>query len=311
VVENGDEGEDDAVKNYEAQPVSDIECELGEAPRWDGVRGEFVWVDILGGIARRARWTGTALEPIAEYRLGQHVGAVNTVASGGYIAAAGTGFVHIADDGTLRPMTTTPAAGVPVRMNDAVCDPDGRFWAGTVPYDVSHHGAASLFRLDPDGIVHLMLAHVTISNGLVWSRDRRRLYYADSIEPTVWRFDLDEHGEISGRHAHIRLEGPGVPDGMYGDEDDHLWVAINGRGEVHRFDPTGRHVATVTVPHATQTSSCALGGPEGRTLFVTTAFENMPAAERKRQPAAGLVHAVGVDVAGPPMVPYAGSMPAA
>jgi sugar lactone lactonase YvrE len=298
------------VKTYEAQPVSDIECELGEAPRWDGRRGEFIWVDILGGVARRARWTGTALEPLAEYRLGQHVGAVNSAASGGYVAAAGTGFVHVADDGTLHPMATTPAADVPVRMNDAVCDPDGRLWAGTVPYEVSHHGTASLFRLDADGTVHVVLPHVTISNGLVWSTDRSRLYYVDSVEPTVWRFDVDARGDVSGRQAHIRIDGPGVPDGMYGDEDDHLWVAINGGGEVRRFDPAGRHVATVTVPHAAQASSCALGGPDGRTLFVTTAFENMPADVRKSQPAAGLVHAVQVGVAGPPMVPYAGVTPA-
>jgi sugar lactone lactonase YvrE len=309
VVDHTGEREDETVKTYEAHPVSEIECELGEAPRWDGIRGEFIWVDILGGIARRARWTGAALEPLAQYRLGQHVGAVNTVAAGGYLAAAGIGFVHIDDDGTLQPMSSTPAAEVPVRMNDAVCDPSGRFWAGTVPYQVSHRGAASLFRLDVDGTVRVMLPHVTISNGLVWTRDARRMYYADSAEPIVWRFDVDSAGEISGRQVHIRIDGPGVPDGMYGDDDDHLWVAINGAGEVRRFDPDGRHVATVTVPHAKQTSSCALGGPAGRTLFVTTAFENMPADERKRQPAAGLVHAVEVDVAGPPMVPYAGGVP--
>lgn len=291
-----------------AEPVSDVRCELGEGPRWDAVRGEFVWVDIVHGAVRRASWQGGALQVIARYTLDRPVGAVTTVASGGYLAAAGTGFAYLGEDGSAREVATTPGAAVPVRMNDAQCDPHGRFWAGTMPYDSAHRGAGTLYRLEPGGAVTIALAHVTISNGLAWSADGTRLFYVDSADSTVWSFHVDDDGTLSGRHAHIVHSGDGVPDGICRDDDDHLWVAINGGGQVRRFDPSGRQVATVAVPGARQVSSCALGGEDGQTLFITTAFENLPDEERRRQSGAGLVHAVTVEVPGPAMTPFAGEL---
>jgi sugar lactone lactonase YvrE len=149
-----------------------------------------------------------------------------------------------------------------------------------------------------------MLPHVTISNGLAWTSDLRTMYYVDSADATVSAFDFGADGSIADRRAFYVHHGEGVPDGICRDDEDHLWVAINGGGELRRFSPSGEQVATVAVAGAEQVSSCALGGPSGRILFATTAFENMPAAQRASQPHAGLVHAVEVDVAGPPMTPY-------
>src|SRR5699024_6715414 len=57
-----------------------------------------------------------------------------------------------------------------IRMNDGGCDPDGRFYCGSMGYD-QQPGVASLYRLDPDLSVHPVLGDVTISNGLEWSPD--------------------------------------------------------------------------------------------------------------------------------------------
>jgi sugar lactone lactonase YvrE len=291
------------MRSYQARPVGDLRCELGEGPRWDGARNEFCWVDIVHGTFRRASWDGQRLSVLAEYRLDEPVGAVTTVRSGGWLAAAGTGFVAIAEDGTTRTVASTPPAPARLRANDAQCDPAGRFWAGLMPYDTSQHGAGALYRLDADSSVHLALAHATIANGLAWTPDGTRMWWVDSADKTVWTFRVGAAGALSQRAPFYVHDGPGVPDGICRDEQGGLWVAINGGGEVRRFDETGTQTAVVTVPAAHQVSSCCLGGADGRTLFCTTTFENLPPQQRDAD--AGLVHAVRVDVPGRPMTPFA------
>ena len=296
------------MRTYEATPVTDTFCELCEGPRWDGVHGEFLWVDIIHNTFRRATWDGSRLEVIAVYELDGPVGAVTTVHGGGWLAAVGTGFVTIAEDGFATKIGTTPGAGVPARMNDAQCDPAGRFWAGTMPYDTSDRGAGALYRLDPDHSVHVAWPQATIANGLAWTEDGTRMWWVDSGDDTVWTFRVAPDGTPSARTAFYVHEGAGVPDGIVRDLEGQLWVAINGGGEVRRFDADGTQTAVVTFPDATQVSSCCLGGEDGRTLFCTTTFEHMPDDERARQPNAGLVHAVRVDVPGAPMTPFAGPL---
>jgi sugar lactone lactonase YvrE len=69
-----------------------------------------------------------------------------------------------------------------VRMNEGGCDPDGRFYCGSMAYD-KQAGAAALYRLDPDRSVHVVLDDVTVSNGLDWRPDGSRAYYNDTRNP--------------------------------------------------------------------------------------------------------------------------------
>ena len=66
-----------------------------------------------------------------------------------------------------------------VRMNEGGCDPNGRFYCGSVAYDQSA-GAAKLCRLDANLTVHTVLTQVTVSNGLDWSPDGSLAYYNDT-----------------------------------------------------------------------------------------------------------------------------------
>ena len=106
--------------------------------------------------------------------------------------------------------------------------------------------------------------------------------------PTVYHHYvtmLERYGikSLATRFSYTVHYGDGVPDGICRDDEDHLWVAINGGGELRRFTPHGEQVAIVAVTGAKQVSSCALGGPERRTLFVTTTFENLPAEAWSRR----------------------------
>jgi sugar lactone lactonase YvrE len=297
-----------AETEWTAHPVSSESAELGEGPRWDPLRQELLWVDILAGIVRRGEWRDGTLTTRTEYHVGRPVGAVSTVASGGLLVAAGTGLAWLDDDGTLTEFLDLEAASNgTVRMNDCVCDPQGRLWAGSMPYDTSRIGVGNLVRIDHDGSVHPILRDVTVSNGLAWNSAGTTMFYADSADTVVWQFDFDAGtGDVSNRRPFARLDS-GVPDGICRDDEDHVWVTAHGAGRVHRFSPDGRLVATVVVPNVDNVSACAFGGADRSTLFITTATIGMTADEKLAQPDAGRVHAVRVDVSGPAPIPFAGS----
>ena len=101
-------------------------------------------------------------------------------------------------------------------MNDGACDPQGRFWAGTLADDF-RAGGGSLYRLDGDGRTELMLRDLTISNGLGWSPDGATMYLADSGPRVVHAFSFDaDGGTISDGRVLVTVSaeawGTGWPD---------------------------------------------------------------------------------------------------
>lgn len=191
--------------------------------------------------------------------------------------------------------------GPPVRFNDGKCDPAGRFWVGTISMDGAR-GQSKLYRLDGDGSLHEMLSDVSISNGIVWTADRKTMYYNDTPTGTVQAFDYDDaSGSISNRRVAIAMrEIDGWPDGMCIDGEGMLWVAMWGAGAVNRYNPeSGELLQQVKVP-APHTSSCAFGGPDLKTLYITTARAELSDAELARYPQSGDLFVAEVSVAGVP-----------
>jgi sugar lactone lactonase YvrE len=191
-------------------------------------------------------------------------------------------------------------------MNDGACDPAGRFWAGSMAYDLAP-GLGSLHVLDVDGSVRTVLTGLTISNGIGWSPDGGTMYLVDSGPKTVEAFDFDvDRGEISRRRTLVRIDegGPG-PDGLTVDDEGQLWVAVYGGAALRRYTPSGREVARVRLP-VSQPTSCWFGGPGRDLLFVTTCWEHLDATQRAAQPDAGRVFLARPRATGPPATPYAG-----
>jgi sugar lactone lactonase YvrE len=139
---------------------------LSEGPRWHEDAGELLWVDILGATFHRgALATDGSLELVASVAIDRHVGAVAPVVGGGYVLAAGTGFLFVDPAGAVSELAQPEAGRSDVRMNDGACDPQGRFWADTMAYDESP-GAGVLYRLELDGSCTRVLTGLTISNGI-------------------------------------------------------------------------------------------------------------------------------------------------
>jgi hypothetical protein len=154
------------------------------------------------------------------------------------VLAVERGFALEDDDGTVTPLPelwTDPG----VRMNEGGCDPDGRFYCGSMAYD-QRPGAGALYRLDPDGSARTVLENVTISNGLEWSPDGSRAYYNDTPTQRIDVFDYDSESGLTGRRpfAEIPAEAGG-PDGLTVDEEGGVWVALYEGGAVRRYASDG------------------------------------------------------------------------
>ena len=284
---------------------------LSEGPRWHDERGELLWVDILGCQMHRGTLTSDgSLERVASIAIDRHVGAVAPALGGGYVLAAGPGFLFVGDDESVRELAQPEAGRSDVRMNDGACDPQGRFWAGTMAYDESP-GAGTLYRLELDGSCTTMLTGLTIANGIGWSPDATVMYLNDSGTGCVERFSFDgDSGAITDRRTLVHSDRPGVvPDGLTVDAQGGIWVAMWGGGAVDRYSPDGTLLASLRLP-VERPTSCAFGGPGMATLFVTTARDGSD-DERERQPDAGHVFSiVGLGVRGLACEPYRGHIPA-
>src|ERR1043166_4276007 len=211
----------------ELEVVLQPRAKVGEGPTWDERTQTLVWVDIMGNsvhVYDPASGQDRAVD------VGQPVGAAGLRERGGLVLALRDGFGLLdADLGNLK-MVAEVEADVPSnRMNDGKCDAAGRFWAGTMAFEVAP-GVGALYRLAPDHQVIRVLTDITLSNGLDWTADNRQMYYIDSTTQGVDAIDFDlEHGTLGERRRNITIPAvAGLPDGMTVDAEGGLWGALHG-----------------------------------------------------------------------------------
>jgi sugar lactone lactonase YvrE len=270
-----------------AEPVGDVTAVLGEGPYWVPEDDCLLWVDIHRGQLHRTYFpSGEAIT--------MNLGAVSAAfpaVGGGILTAGGSKLaLHLPAERGEKWITRViaevpPRAGI--RFNDAGVDPAGRVWVGSMHIGESEP-LGELYRLDAGGVLTTVVKGVTVSNGLGWSPDGSRMYYADSPMRRIDMFDYDPAtGEAFQRRVFADLSAfDGVPDGLTVDADGCVWVAIWGGGVVRRFAPDGSQDAVIPVP-VSQPTSCAFGGPGMTDLYLTSASVGLTEAELKAQPLAG------------------------
>jgi sugar lactone lactonase YvrE len=268
-----------------AEPVLNVRAELGEGALWHPEEQKLYWVDIEG---RALHIYDPASGADIQFPTGERISTVVPVAGGNVLVALQNG-IHEMDikTGSLTFIANTKK-DPNVRFNDGKCDPAGRFWVGTKSVNKAKPEAV-LYRMDHDKTIRLMLTGIFNSNGITWSADKKTMYYIDTPTLSVQAFDYDnELGTIKNGRVIIGIPiGGGFPDGMTIDEEDNLWIALWGVGTVAKYNPrTGKLLQTIKVP-APNTSSCAFGGRDLKTLYITTARIELSADILRQYPLSG------------------------
>jgi sugar lactone lactonase YvrE len=276
---------------------------------WDDGAGELLWVDTAGQV----RWgrvdAAAGVRDVAVWGVGEPVAAVALTTTPDWLVAAGGGFRVLSPDGQVRVLLDPEGAG---RMCGGACDRAGRFFAGVDRRARAREaGPGALYRVDLDGVVSTAATGLIDPAGIAWSPYDEVLYLADAGARTVTAYDYDVDLGVLDRPRVVLdfpVNEPAIPAGLTVDGAGHLWVALEGGGQVRRYSSEGRPEGAVRVP-AKQTSGCTFAGPGLDILVVTTSAEGLSDPERVAQPDAGRLFTVRIpDVVGRAAFRYRGPL---
>ena len=173
--------------------------------------------------------------------------------------------------------------------NDIVVDDSGAIWFTDPLYGREAETGVTrepgqpfrgVYRIAPDGTLHLVADDFDAPNGLCFSPDRTRLYVNDSKRKHIRVFAVDGQGGATGGEVFAETRdddgtlGRGSPDGMKVDAVGNVWCA--GQGGIHVFDQGGALLGVLLTPQFP--ANFCFGGPDLLTLFVCagTTFVRLP-----------------------------------
>lgn len=284
--------------------VLDAKAQLGECPTWSSEEQVLYWVDINAPSLNRF---DPATGANRVWPMPQSIGSFALRPHGGFVAALRDGIWLLDSEARLgRRVAEAPYDPSSHRFNDGRCGPQGLFWVGSMN-ERRDARSAHLYRLDAGGELTAMFGDIMISNGLAWSPDQRTMYHADTVQRAVCEWDFDAAtGTLSNRRMLAQfIHEDERPDGAAVDSEGCYWSAFYGGGRIVRLAPDGIKVAEYAVPAVCPTM-CAFGGPDLKTLYVTSARQRREADELARWPQSGGIFAMRVDVAGLPEPKFAG-----
>ncbi len=283
--------------SLKAELFVDSRCELGEGPFWHPLLGRLFWFDILNQTLLSANDEGHIVDRIT---------FKDTVSAAGVIDID---TMAVAQSGALlrydfRTDTSTHIADLEAdipgnRTNDSRVDRAGGFWLGTMGRK-AEHGVGSVYQYRA-GQMTKVISNIRIPNSICFSPDGRIAYFTDS-GAMIRKCALDpETGLPIGEWEDFyTMDGLGGADGSVVDSEGFVWNARWGGGAAIRISPEGKLDKIVEVPGVSRVSCPAFGGKDMKTMFLTTARENMTPEQLEQEPHAGSVFAIELDVAGLP-----------
>jgi sugar lactone lactonase YvrE len=265
---------------------------LGESPVWSDRDACLYFVDILShSVQAYAPSSGQ----YRKWTFETYVGSLAECRSGGLVLSLGDRVVRFdpaRGESSVEVLAVLERDRPQNRLNDGKVDPWGRFWVGSVQL-AENAPEARLWCVSPSGEARVVREGITVSNGLAFDAERERIYFADSPTGLIEQASLDAAGSLSAFTPFAR-SGKGSPDGSCTDREGFLWNAEWGGHRLCRYAPDGSLDRVVDMP-VSRPSSCAFGGPDYRTLFVTSARAGMSEEELLREPDAGALYRVDLD----------------
>ena len=282
----------------ELQLFSPCQADLGESPVWDETHQCLLFVDISGGQINALDQHGHVTRL---YESPARIGALALTEKGNLIFTQNAG-VAILDRTSLRVIQNSTLAITlsSYRFNDGACDPQGRFITGLM--DEAHsRNTGKFYRYDAGLNASVILDSISLPNGLAWSSDGSELFFVDSVARTLYRARYPANGN-GLEQVSVFTQTPaelGRPDGLALDVEGNLWVCQFNGSSLLQYDRHGVLLQTLPMP-VPRPTSCCFGGPDMRTLYITTAKFGMSAAEQADYPAAGNIYNVRMPVPGRP-----------
>lgn len=246
----------------------------GEGPVWDPDKDTLYWTDCAGQKFYRYHQPSGKHEIVKQ---GLEINGYAQNRAGGFIVANNSG-VWVWDGGENLKLIADRADGAKCQMNDAIADPQGRFFAGSWFYDPNKiYELGKLFRVDTDGTTEVVDEGFHLSNGLAFSPDEETMYFTDSVARRIYAYDYDRAtGNVRNRRVLVQVpRHEGLPDGLTVDAEGFLWSAQWYGNCVVRYDPEGKVERRIQTP-AKQTSSVAFGGKDLTDIFITSASRSEP-----------------------------------
>jgi sugar lactone lactonase YvrE len=273
---------------------------LGENAFYDTEKALFFWIDITGKLVNIY---DPKTNKNTKFDVPQMIGFLTLTKDGnGLIMGLQGGLAHgnftYNSQGDITNIVTRMLFPVEKpekphnRFNDGKCDPNGVLWAGTMDIDCKgHQGNFYVFPYNKNFKMKKVIPDTTISNGIVWTKDRKTMYWIETGEGTIYAFDYDEN-QLSISNKRFAWKPPSdcgcAPDGMTIDSHDKLWVAQYNGGRVSRVDPvTHKELFRVYAPLAHETTSCSFGGPNLTDLYITSGCQFMSDEDWNKYPNSG------------------------
>ncbi|MBN1116444.1 MAG: SMP-30/gluconolactonase/LRE family protein [Bacteroidales bacterium] len=155
--------------------------------------------------------------------------------------------------------------------NDIAIKSDGSMFFTDPPYGLydkrltSDLGFNGIYRLSPEGEVQLLDKTLNRPNGIAFSPDESKLYVGDSEGNAIYMWDVIDDTSIANKTVFDSIAAPGF-DGMKVDANGFIYSS--GPEGIWIWAPDGTHQLTIPIPG--QTTNCAFGDPDGKTLYVTS-----------------------------------------
>jgi len=255
----------------EIRCIYEARSALSESALWSPREKALYWLDQMRPEIHRLD-PATGKDVLFPLTLPAQLGGLVPLAGGGLALAASDGISLLSAHMKTRTSLVNPIASLPqAGFNDAKCDRQGRLWAGTTDR-LEKERIGRLYRFDAKGTATSIAEGFICSNGPSFSPDGRTMYHTRSSERVIDAYDIDpDTGAASNRRVFATIDaGAGVPDGSTVDAEGYLWSAHWGGWRITRYAPDGRVDREIAMPVKSVTS-CAFGGENMDTLFVTTA----------------------------------------
>ena len=270
-------------------------CVLGEGVIWDHRLATLYWVDING----QSLWSwrpdgGEEAKARALDERGLCSPPPEVPAT--VLHGPSSGLAGLALEGGEPAILVRPEPDLPGnRLNDGVAAPDGSVFFGTLN-EADRQPSGHFYHWSGAGLARFGICTVT-TNGPAIDPDLGLLYATDTSRGRVWRYRLREDGALGEPEEFAAFgEGEGHPDGMAVDAESHVWICHFRGSRITRFDPDGEPVLVVPMP-TPQVTKLAFGGPDLRTIYVTTAARDL---DRAADPLAGHLFRLEAGIAGRP-----------